>query len=80
MRKLVEEMVELNSRCKYMFLLQHYCPVKAVDEPSEIEAQEPPTADLLASSSTNDQACLEWASEHERRQRLIDNTLWLLSH
>ncbi|KAG0032923.1 hypothetical protein BGZ82_006337 [Podila clonocystis] len=28
MKNLVEEMVELNSHCKYMFLLQHYCPVK----------------------------------------------------
>lgn len=28
MKGLVEEMIGLNGRCKYMFLLQHYCPVK----------------------------------------------------
>lgn len=28
MKRLMEEMIELNGRCKYMFLLQHYCPVE----------------------------------------------------
>ncbi|KAG0366783.1 hypothetical protein BGZ54_004884 [Gamsiella multidivaricata] len=34
MREQVEKMLELNSMCAYKLLLQYYCPVKAIDEPS----------------------------------------------
>ncbi|KAF9360598.1 hypothetical protein BGX26_008583, partial [Mortierella sp. AD094] len=37
MRQLVAAMLEMNNKCKFEYLLWYYCPVKAVDEPSETQ-------------------------------------------
>ncbi|KAI1315063.1 hypothetical protein EDD11_001356 [Mortierella claussenii] len=53
MRHLVENMLELNIKCKYTMLLQHYCPVKPIDNPTE--ATDISAAALLQCHSSFDQ-------------------------
>ncbi|KAK3812501.1 MAG: hypothetical protein JOS17DRAFT_762416 [Linnemannia elongata] len=53
MKTLVEEMLVLNQKCRFMALLQHYCPVAAIDNAPE-NAQTN-VASLLTSFSSFDQ-------------------------
>ncbi|KAF8983482.1 hypothetical protein BGZ46_010157 [Entomortierella lignicola] len=53
MKQLVETMLEWNNKCKFEFLLQYHCPVKAVDDISE--SHDTSAATLLKCNSSFDQ-------------------------
>ncbi|KAG0320324.1 hypothetical protein BGZ99_004568 [Dissophora globulifera] len=53
MKLLVNDMLDLNGKCKFKYLLQYYCPVPAIDEPSDMNEVSVPT--LLTCYSSFDQ-------------------------